>query len=468
MADREPNRLLRKARGPMTQRRLADLVRAEVYRATGEESVITAKSISDWECGLYTWPPAYVRQALCRVLQKPEPADLGFFSKRRISTPQAPDHTSLVALLAGQLPSARSNALRIPDGRSFSGVDVEAHRFEAVSPGDGWFMVDPGPDAALNRPDRRTFVVVVDDKMQLCIMDGRRFADRVRRRTGPQPVPSATSVDDLTVGIIWAVTNTDVALLADDGHLSILRAGLAPYNMHCLSDLPLTEGSTLTPVASQWLGSWFCTQHITRNLERLSRQPYLWTRERSGEDATSWLLWRHRFEYLRRASRWFPGMRRDFYIPETDVADSPTYERVLLLLAAALMEAFGIAAALSSEREPAEVEPIVRGDELNFAKWLGASGLCCVDASAPWSDRRGVLGDVAEQARERSSVTAQSSKRRLEAIANHLDVSWSWFQRRCAELALEGVDDIAHPRSRLLSTRGLNVAIRYVAHTNDL
>lgn len=94
MADREPNRLLRKARGSMTQRRLADLVSAEIYNATGKESVITAKSISDWECGLYTWPPAHVRQALCRVLQKPGPADLGFFNRRRVSAPRAPDAIS--------------------------------------------------------------------------------------------------------------------------------------------------------------------------------------------------------------------------------------------------------------------------------------------------------------------------------------------------------------------------------------
>ncbi|TDW24139.1 hypothetical protein [Kribbella kalugense] len=467
MVDREPNRLLRKARGSMTQRRLADRVSAEIYNATGKESVITAKSISDWECGLYTWPPAHVRTALCRVLQKPQPADLGFFNKRRVRAPKEPEVTSLIDLMAGQLPAARSNTLRIPDGRSFSGVDVEAHRCEAVSPGDGWLMVAPGPDVVLNRPDRRTFVVVVDDKQQLCILEGRRFADRVGRRTGPQPVSSATSVDDLTVGIIWAVTNTDVALLADDGQLSTLQAVLAPDVRHCLSDIPPAEVPTLTPVARQWLESWMCTRHITRNLERLSGQPCLWTRERCGEDATSWLLWRHRFEYLRRTSRWFPRMRREFYLLETDVADSPTYERVLLLLAAALMESFGIAVALNSECEPAEVEQSVLGDESIVANWLGASGLCCVDASAPWSCRA-VPRDGAEQARELPSVTEQSSKRRLEAIANRLDVPWPWFQRRCAELAHEGVDDIAHPRSRLLSTRGLNAAIRYIARAKDL
>ncbi|GAA3128984.1 transcriptional regulator with XRE-family HTH domain [Kribbella aluminosa] len=467
MVDREPNRLLRKARGSMTQRRLADLVSAEIYNATGKKSVITAKSISDWECGLYTWPPAHVRTALCRVLQEPDPSDLGFFNKRRVSAPKKPEVASLVDLMAGQLPAAGSMTLRIPDGRSFSGVDVEAHRREAVSPGDGWLMVDPGPDAVLNRPDRRSFVIAVDDMQQSCILDGRRFANRVGRRTGPQPVSSATSVDDLTVGVIWAVTNTDVALLADDSHLSTLQAELAPHDRRCLSDMLLTGVPMLTPVASQWLRSWLCTRHISRKLERLSGQPYLWPLGRRGEDATSWLLWRHRFEYLRHTSRWFPRMRHDFHVQESDVVESPMYERVLLLLAAALMEAFGIAVALSSECEPAEVLQSVPGDESIVANWLGASGLCCVDASAPWSC--GVVsGDGAEQARELSPVTEQSSECRLEAIANRLDVSWPWFQRRCAELAPEGVDDIAHPRSRLLSTRGLNSAVRYIARAKNL
>ncbi|MFI5696460.1 hypothetical protein ACIA58_31685 [Kribbella sp. NPDC051586] len=436
MADRKPNRLLRKARGPMTQRELADLVRAEIYNATGKESVITAKSISDWECGMYTWPPAHVRRALCHVLEKADPADLGFFNRRRVSESRGPNAASLLDLTNGQLPPVGSNTLRVPNGRSFSGVDVEAHVCEAVSSGEGWLMVDAGPDAVLNRPDRRSLLVVVDDKQQSYILDGRRFAGRVGGRLGLQPVSSAVAVDDLTVGIIWAVTNTDVALLADDGQISTVQARLAAHDGRYVSDASLTEMPTLTPVASHWLRSWFCTRYITCNLERMSGQPSPWTRERTGEDAASWLLWRHRFEYLRRRSQWCPGLPRDFHVSEADASNSPMYERVLLLLAVALMEGFGIAATLNSESERSEPE-------------------------------RTALCDVADREHGLSSVIEQSSKRRLETIADHLYVPWPWFQQRCAELAVQGVDDIAHPRSRLLSTRGLNAAIRYVARTAD-
>ena len=67
-----------------------------------------------------------------------------------------------------------------------------------------------------------------------------------------------------------------------------------------------------------------------------------------------------------------------------------------------------------------------------------------------------------------SLIAQPTSARRLEALASYLNVPWPWFRRRCEELALAGVDDIAHPRSRLLSTRGLNTAVRYVAYIDSL
>jgi hypothetical protein len=269
------------------------------------------------------------------------------------------------------------------------------------------------------------------------------------------------------VGIIWAVTNTDIALLADDAQLASTQARLAHHEGRRTSDVPLTEVPTLNPVAGQWLGSRFCARHITRNLDRLSGRPFFWTRERRGEEAAAWLLWRHKFEYLRRTARWFPGMHRGFYISQTDVADSPPYERVLLLLAIALMEAFGITVLLSPEPDHASVEGFVLGGEAIVANWLGGSGLWYVDASAPPS-RRSVFREVADQVSAWSLVAEPTSARRLEAIASYLGVAWPWFQRRCEELAVAGADDLANPRSRLLSTRGLNTAIRYVAYINTV
>ncbi|MEV6273387.1 hypothetical protein AB0L64_39895 [Kribbella sp. NPDC051936] len=466
MADRtrQPNKLLRQARGRMSQGKLADLVSAEIYHATGKEALITAKAISDWECGWYTWPSADVRQALCRILQKTDPADLGFY-KRRMTARLTPEPVSLADLMTGP-PSLQTATLRLPAGRSYTGVDVGAHYCQVELPGDGWLMVDP-KDASLNRPDRRSLVVVADHEQRHYVADGRRFVDRAGYRAGPQPISEAAVLDDLTMGIIWATMNTDVALLADDTQLMSSQARLAHHEGRRTSDVPLSDVPTLNAVSGQWLGSRFCARHISRNLERLSGEPFFWTRERRGEEAASWLLWRHKFEYLRRTSRWFPGMRRGFCVSEADVAESPTYERVLLLLAAALMEAFGITVGVSAEPEHAEFEGFVLADEAIVANWLGGSGLWYVDASAPPS-RRSLFREIAGQVSAESVIGEATAEGRLRALAGYLNISWQWFQRRCVQLATAGVDDIAHPRSRLLSTQGLNTAIRYVAYINDI
>jgi hypothetical protein len=59
----------------------------------------------------------------------------------------------------------------------------------------------------------------------------------------------------------------------------------------------------LNAVAGQWVGSRFCARDITRNLNRVTGQPFFWTREKRGEEAASWLFWRQKLEYLRQERR---------------------------------------------------------------------------------------------------------------------------------------------------------------------
>ena len=73
---RKPNRQLRQARGEMSQARLAELVNAAILYASGRPGAITAKSVSDWERGWYSWPIAPVRDALREVLGAASDADL--------------------------------------------------------------------------------------------------------------------------------------------------------------------------------------------------------------------------------------------------------------------------------------------------------------------------------------------------------------------------------------------------------
>lgn len=77
---------------------MAALANHEIERLTGREGALTAKSISDLECGLYTWPRKATRDALCLVLGANDPSELGFHAFRRSGTArpssQVPDTSS--------------------------------------------------------------------------------------------------------------------------------------------------------------------------------------------------------------------------------------------------------------------------------------------------------------------------------------------------------------------------------------
>lgn len=78
--ERQPNALLRRARRRLglSQEQLAELVNNEIFRATGRYGAVTAKTISDWERGWYSWPARPSRDALSVVLGAVDPAELGF------------------------------------------------------------------------------------------------------------------------------------------------------------------------------------------------------------------------------------------------------------------------------------------------------------------------------------------------------------------------------------------------------
>lgn len=255
--------------------------------------------------------------------------------------------------------------------------------------------------------------------------------------------------------------------MADDALLQACQARLAQYEQRRTSQVTSSEVPNLHAVSRRWLGSRFCARHIIRHFDVLDGAPLFWTREQRGEEAASWLISLHKFHLLRRTSRAFTGVRRGFCIPASEVAASPRYERVVLLLAMALMEAFGIRVGVSAEPELGDVEGFVLADEVIVADWLRAPRLWSVDVGAA-PDRMARYRDIANHVATQSVGTQPAPAARLEAIAAHLDVPWTWFRTRCQEVALSGVDDIAHPRSRLLSIRGLTTAIRYVAYLDTL
>ncbi|MFI5734982.1 hypothetical protein ACIA49_33025 [Kribbella sp. NPDC051587] len=469
MADsgRKPNELLRRARGSVSQEVLAEKVNATIFRATGKGAGINAKMISAYERGWYTWPGDDVRSALCEIFQARTPAELGFYISRPKRRP--PASVELTALAGKPLTSDAPVSLVVPSGRSYFGTELSAHYQEAERHSSNLLLITPDEQLLeqLRRPDRRSLVVVADQEQRKYVADARRVVDRARSGQVSQAVPMANIVDDLTVGIIWATANADSALLADDAQLERSQLYVTHQQNRAASRGDVDEVPSLNRVAAHWLGSQFCSRYILGHLDGLGDDPLFWTREQRGEEAAAWLLWAHKFEYLRGVWRKFPRARRGFCIPESEVEASPSFERVMLLLSMALMEAFGIRVQISAEPDHGEVEGFVLADRAIVANWLGSPGLWCVEASASAS-RLTTYRQISEQVGAESLLTQETPLGRLAAAAEYLRVPWEWFRRRCGELAAVGVDDICHPRSRLVSTRGLNTALGYVAHMDVL
>lgn len=169
-------------------------------------------------------------------------------------------------------------------------------------------------------------------------------------------------------------------------------------------------------------------------------RPVFWTREQRGEEASSWLFFRHKLDYLRLTSHRF-GSRgdpvvRDFCIPEETVHTSPPAERVLVLLAAALMESLGIRTQVCTDPQLSTVDGFVLapGTRAVIATWVRTDGRWHVDSTAS----RSVLtafGDVTREAAAYQIRDAPSPVERLTALASYLGLDWAWITRRCRELS---------------------------------
>jgi hypothetical protein len=195
----------------------------------------------------------------------------------------------------------------------------------------------------------------------------------------PLIVPTAYVLDDLTIGIAWTVANLDEPLLGDDARLHAVEGRL--FRQASAHRSPPTADATedLHPGSKMWLGSSFCARHILSNIRHLAEPPSFWTQERRGEEASGWLLFAHKFDYLRSTTAKYPGagMARAFCVPADAVATSAAPERVLLLLAAALIESFGIKVVLCTEPGYTAVEGCVLDSDRQaiVASWVGVEAL---------------------------------------------------------------------------------------------
>lgn len=214
-----------------------------------------------------------------------------------------------------------------------------------------------------------------------------------------------------------------------------------------------------------WLGSDFCACHILRHLEFLPAAPVFWTREQSSSEACPWLLFDHKLAYLHATRERFGDepLSRMFCIPSNAVSSSPRFERILLFLSIALMEAVGIQVKICDDAAYSNVEGFVLGgpSQAIIANWVRGEGIWHVDTAR----RASVLADFREAAGfadAHSIVQAHSPTARLRAVAHYLELDWSWLQLRCRQLARVGTAGLIRPRSRHVSTTGVDTACSFI------
>ena len=364
----------------------------------------------------------------------------------------------------------------LPANRALEGAAIQYHLQEAGS-ADGravvaikdllrWKEFARGSGrrllaAASQKTGRqRFFVMDVREAQRLAALHGR----------GSVSVPAAYELDDLTFALLWASTSLDTGLQADDQELTAAVSELAPYEELPFSAVSREAATDLGTTAHMWLGSDFCARHILRNMDHLPDTPLFWTREQSGAEASPWLLFDHKYAYLRAASERFDGrpLARMFCVPQRAVTGSPLYERVLLLLAIALMEANGFRVQVCDDPAYSDVEGFVLGgpSQAIIANWVRGDGIWHVDTAR----RASVLSDFREasgHARAHSVIDAPSPAGRLRAMAAYLEIDWAWLQSRCRQLAQAGTTALLRPRSRHLSTAGVDAACAYVGWAGE-
>ncbi|MEV6581436.1 hypothetical protein AB0M92_25110 [Streptomyces sp. NPDC051582] len=358
------------------------------------------------------------------------------------------------------------------------GTSAAVHLLPVVRRGDEADVRDLSQDGLHQlerflRPARRGFLVGVEerqDDFNLYVRD----AIAARRPALPGPptvgglsIPSAYLLDDLTYGILWALTQLDDGLLSDDQTLDAEQHLLDTY-----LSLPRSAPSQLlvdlTAVGSSWMGSAFCARHIEQELADANTVPIFWTREQSGEEAACWLFFKHKLDYLRSLER-FHGTAaqtiRVFCLPETEVARSETYEKVLLLLAIALMERCGIRARVVPNPDYSEVDGValIPGQRAVVANWVRVPGGALWAAGS--TSARGELRTYANafaDAQEADVLVGEDSETRLRSLAGYLGLDWSWLTARCRALGEYGVAGLVRPRSRLLTVEALDETLLFL------
>ncbi|MEV5835537.1 helix-turn-helix transcriptional regulator [Nocardia sp. NPDC052112] len=365
--------------------------------------------------------------------------------------------------------------LRTPAGRYFGGSITPVIVVPAAI-NDGRIVATPTDslrnDPILVRPHYSLILAAITnaDEASFYGLDRRRALTRLTASNpgAPLMIPRAYLLDEFTLALAWAVTNLDNSLLEDDAQLAAAMQAIAALDAEPRSTAGHELAADLSPVSQMWLGSDFCARHILRHTDQLTDTPEFWTREQRGEEASTWLLFTHKFQYLQRTGTMSSNRdsipTRTFCIPPETVSASWKPERILLLLTAALIESFGIRVEVCVEPEYTATQGFVLDPGRNaiIATWSNSDRIWHVDTT----DHRPTVrefDDATRWARTHSIIDAPTPGRRLCTLADFLDLDWPWLIRRSRELSEYGAAGFTQPRSRLLSLAGFERACRFIA-----
>ncbi|MFF7644109.1 hypothetical protein [Streptomyces canus] len=359
---------------------------------------------------------------------------------------------------------------------SLAGTAAAVQVMTAIHDGDSddVLVVDPAGDLKhfLRPAARRGFLMGVEehaDSHGLYILDAgsaRRAQAVASSRGTPIAIPRAYLLDDLTYGILWSLTQLDDGLLADDRALDAESHNLDMY-LALPRSAPNRQLLELTAAGASWWGSAFCAQYIGRELQDASDIPLFWTREQRGAEAAPWLFFRHKIDYLRNTGRFADGGQttsRVFCVPEAAIGRTERYERVLLLLAIALMERHGIRVRLVTEPAYAAMDGVafVPGRKAVVANWVRTGeplwAASTISGRADLRSYNTAFGDAGQL----DILTAPDPKGRLQELARFLDIDWAWVTTRCRAVAEHGISHFVRTRSRLLTSEGADDALSFL------
>ncbi|MFM9540086.1 hypothetical protein [Streptomyces turgidiscabies] len=332
------------------------------------------------------------------------------------------------------------------------------------------------PDGGLKqflRPTaRRGFLMGVEehpDGYGLYVLDAAsaRRAQAVASSLGNSiAIPKAYRLDKLTYAILWFLAQLDDGLLADDQALDAESRNLEMY-LALPRSSPNRQLLELTSAGSSWWASAFCAHYIERELQSAGEIPAFWTREQCGAEAAPWLFFRHKIDYLKSTGRFADGGQaatRVFCVPEASVARTEPYERILLLLAIALMERHGIRVRLVTDSAYADMDGVafIPGQKAVVANWVRTGeALWAANTTISRADLRS-YGTAFADAEQIDLLTNADPKNRLEELARFLGIDWTWVTTRCRAVAEQGVAGLVQTRSRHLTNEGIDDALSFL------